>query len=250
MALAPGSILTIFVLFCRVGCCLMLMPGFSSSHIPSRVRLFLAFSLTLTLTPVLAEKIPQSLSEDSPAALIRLFASESVIGALIGFLGRIFFGALETMTGFISMAIGLTSPLGGSAEGNEFLPPVATLAAIAAAALVFITDLHWEVLRGLAASYSAIPVQGIFDPRFDLVQAADWLAKSFLLSMQISSPFIVYTLIINFAIALATKLVPQIPFYFITLPAVLAGGLLLLYATCLPFFENFNEAFSQWLLRG
>jgi flagellar biosynthesis protein FliR len=148
------------------------------------------------------------------------------------------------------MSIGLTSVLAGPIEENEPLPAIATLITLTATALIFFTDLHWEVLRGLVASYSALPVSGLFDARFDLVQVSDCLTKSFLVSLRISSPFIVYALIINFAIGLAGKLAPQIPLYFITVPAIIAGGLLLFCTICEPFMQIFNAAFSTWLAEG
>jgi flagellar biosynthetic protein FliR len=249
-AIGSDTVLTAFVLFCRIGGCLMLMPGFSNKRIPVNVRLFIAFSVSLALTPLLSSDIEKHLSGIAPAAMVRLIVSETLIGGLIGFLGRIFFSALETLAGVIAMSIGLTSVLAGPMDENEPLPAITTLITLTATALIFVTNLHWEVLRGLGASYTALPVSGLFDARFDLVQVSDCLTKSFLISLRISSPFIVYTLIINFAIGLAGKLIPQIPLYFITAPAVIAGGLLLLYATCEPFMQIFNAAFSGWLVEG
>jgi flagellar biosynthesis protein FliR len=243
----PDAVLTVFVLFCRIGGVLMLMPGFSSSRVPVRVRLFMSFSITLALTPLLSFEVAKTLDNDAPAAVIRLFASETLVGLLIGFLARIFFGALETCSGVIAMSIGLTSALTGPMEEHEPLPAITTFITFVATALVFITNLHWEVIRGIAASYSALPVAGLFDARVDLIQVSDWLSKSFLISLRIGSPFIVYALIANFAIGLASKLVPQIPIYFITVPAVIAGGLVLLYLTCSPFFQIFNEALLAWV---
>jgi flagellar biosynthesis protein FliR len=52
------------------------------------------------------------------------------------------------------------------------------------------------------------------------------------------------------AIGLASRLVPQIPVYFITVPAVLIGGLALLYLIFSPFMQIFNEAFLLWLTYG
>lgn len=228
----------------------MLMPGFSNQRVPLNVRLFIAFSITLALTPLLSSEIEKSVAGIAPVALTRLFLSETLTGALIGFLARIFFGALETLAGVIAMSIGLTSVLAGPVEENEPLPAITSLITLTATALIFLTGLHWEVLRGLAASYSALPVSGLFDARFDLVQVSDSLTKSFLVSLRISSPFIVYALIINFAIGLAGKLAPQIPLYFITVPATIVGGLLLFYAICEPFMRIFNAAFSVWLTEG
>lgn len=64
------------------------------------------------------------------------------------------------------MSIGLTSVLASPVEENEPLPAIATLITLMATALIFFTDLHWEVLRGLGACYSALPVSGLFDARF------------------------------------------------------------------------------------
>ena len=175
---------------------------------------------------MLSGEIEKNLSGIAPVALTRLFLSETLIGALIGFLARIFFGALETLGG--SHCDVYRSDLARSrvrSRKTNPLPAISTLITLTAMALIFFTDLHWEVLRGLGASYSALPVSGLFDARFDLVQVSDCLTKSFLVSLRISSPFIVYALIINFVIGLAGKLAPQIPLYFITVPAVSCGGI-------------------------
>lgn len=249
-AIGPNAVLTVFVLFCRIGACLMLMPGFSSQRVPVNVRLFIAFSATLALMPLLSIGVDQSLSGMAPVALTRLFVSETLIGVLIGFLGRIFFGALETLAGVVAMSIGLASPLAVPIEESEPLPAITSLIMLAATALLFLTNLHWEVLRGLCDSYTALPISGHFNARFNLAQVGDCLTKTFLVSLRISSPFIVYALIVNLAIGLTAKLIPQIPLYFITVPAVIAGGLLLFYATCKPFLVLFNGAFSAWLVTG
>jgi flagellar biosynthetic protein FliR len=102
----------------------------------------------------------------------------------------------------------------------------------------------------LAASYTALPATRGFDAQFGLVELADTLALAFRLSLRISSPFIVYALIVNLAVGLAGRLVPQIQIYFITVPAVLCGGLFLLYTTCTPFLEMFVSGFSAWLTTG
>ena len=57
-ALAPRAAIGAFVLFCRIGGCLMLAPGFSNTQIPTQVRLFVALAVTLTLTPLLLGRVP------------------------------------------------------------------------------------------------------------------------------------------------------------------------------------------------
>lgn len=247
---ASDAVLSMVVLLCRIGACLMLMPGFSSRRVPLNIRLFLAIAVTLALMPLLGDRIEPRLSAASPATLSLLLGSEIAVGALIGFLGRIFFAALETLGNVIALAIGLSSPLGGPTDDHELQPSVTSLLTLAATVLFFVAELHWEVLRGLAASYVALPVVQRFDVQFGLVEIADCLAEAFALALRISSPFIVYALAVNLAVGLAGKLVPQIPIYFVTVPAVLGGGVFLLYTTCKPFFQMFITGFSAWLSSG
>jgi flagellar biosynthesis protein FliR len=51
------------------------------------------------------------------------------------------------------------------------------------------------------------------------------------LTLRITSPFIVYSVLVNLAIGLINKLTPTIPVYFISVPFVMLGGFLLLYLT-------------------
>lgn len=62
-----------------------------------------------------------------------------------------------------------------------------------------------------------------------------------------ASPFVIYGTIVNLAIGLANKLTPTIPVYFISLPFVLFGGLLLLYLTGRELVLQFSIAFAAWL---
>jgi len=130
------------------------------------------------------------------------------------------------------------------------LPAISTLITLTATALLFVTDLHWEVMRGLVASYRALPVSNGFGPQFGLIQVADCLSRAFFLALRVSSPFIVFAIIVNLAVGLTNKLTPQIPIFFISAPFVVAGGLFLFYFACKQFLELFMAGFQSWLLSG
>ena len=111
-ALSPNVIFATFVLFCRIGSCLMLAPGVSSGQIPMQMRLFMAVAVTLALAPMLLDQPRlRDLGED-PLAMLRLIAMESLIGGMIGLLGRLFFSALETMSVAAANLLGLMNPFG------------------------------------------------------------------------------------------------------------------------------------------
>lgn len=246
----PETVLVVFLLFCRIGGCLMLMPGFSSSRVPVQVRLFVALAVTLALTPLLLPTINAAVPNLEPPVVMRLIVSETLIGGLIGLIGRIFYLALQFMAIAAAQLAGF-NPIGGAPiEDTEPLPPLATFITLTATVLLFVTDQHWEVLRALLASYAVLPINEQTAPDLGLARLADALSNTFILALQISSPFIVYALIINLMVGISNKLVPQIPVYFIAMPFVLAGGLFLLYFTIGEALRLFMDGFIAWLISG
>ena len=249
-AFAPRATIGAFVVFCRIGGCLMLAPGFTASGIPMQIRLFVAFAATLALAPMLLDRIPAAATGEDPVAALRMIAVETLIGGMIGFLARIFFLALETLASGAAQMLGFSNPFGVQIEQGESSAPLATLISLAAMTLMFASDLHWELLRGLAASYDVMPVGADFDPRIALREIADALGDSFRLTLRIASPYVIYALIVNLALALINRLTPQIQIVFVATPFVVAGALALLYFTIRPAIEAFLHGFGGWLSSG
>ena len=249
-ALAPKAALAAFLLFCRIGACLMLAPGFSNAQIPTQVRLFVALAATLTLTPLLLERVPSGALGDDPIFALKAIAVESLVGGMIGFLARVFYLALEALAMGAATMLGFANPFGFQLEGDEAMAPLATLISLAAIALLFAADLHWELLRGLVASYDVIPVGADFNARLALREVADALGESFRLSLRIASPYVIYALVVNLALALVNRLTPQVQVFFVAMPFVAAGGLVLLYFTIKPAIDAFMSGFASWLVSG
>jgi flagellar biosynthetic protein FliR len=248
--LGPHLALGVFVLFCRIGGCLMLAPGFSNTQIPVQVRLFIALAATLALAPLLLGRLPQEILNDDPIPALRTIGTELLVGISIGLMARIFLIALETMAVVGATGLGLANPFGIEVEPDESLPPLATLITTSAVVLIFVLDLHWEVLRGLVASYTAIPASNTFDAGFSLRHISEVLVETFRIALRICSPFILYAIIVNLAISIINRLTPQIAVFYISAPFVIAGGLTLLFFTIRSMLGEFAAGFSSWLLSG
>jgi len=249
-ALAPRATIGAFVLFCRIGACLMLAPGFSNPQIPAQARLFIAIAVTLALTPLLIDKIPPAALGDDPVLMTKTIAVELLVGGMIGALARTFFLALEALGAAAAQMLGFANPFGMQIEADETLAPLATLISLAAATLLFAANLHWELLRGLAASYDVAPVGAAFDGRWALRQIADALGESFRLTLRVVSPYVIYALIVNLLLALVSRLTPQIQAFYLATPFVVAGGLALLYFTIKPAIEVFLLGLAAFLASG
>jgi flagellar biosynthetic protein FliR len=246
----PNLSLAVFVLFCRIGGCLMLMPGVASAQIPMQIRALVAVAVTLSLTPLLLDQAPLRALSSDPLPALRLIGLETAIGVTIGLLGRMLFLALETMAVGAATMLGLANPFGIEVEANQVMPPLANLIVLSATALIFITDADWEVLRGIVASYHVIPMGADFDPGYSLRQVVGTLAESFRVALRICSPFFLYAVTVNLAMALINRLTPQVAIFYVATPFIVAGGLLLLYFTARPMLTEFIAAFASWLSAG
>jgi flagellar biosynthetic protein FliR len=245
--LGPETVLAAFVLFCRIGGCLMLMSGFASPRVSPNIRALVAIAVTLALSPVLLDEVRPALPDDSLATVLPVIVSELLIGMMIGLLGRIFMLALQTMATAAAMSIGFSNILGAPIEDVEPSGAMVSLITMTATVLIFVTGLHWEIIRALVGSYEAMPVTEGFRAQFGLMQVTDTLSQAFYLVLRLASPFIIYSVVVNLAIGLANKLTPQIPVYVISLPFVIAGGLFLLYFAIGDFLRLFIDGFASWL---
>ncbi|WP_018387933.1 flagellar biosynthetic protein FliR [Ancylobacter sp. FA202] len=247
---AEAPLIAAFLIFCRIGACFMLMPAFSSSRLPAKIRLFLALGLSYALTPLLGDEITRTVAGLSQAQLLLAIAGELATGGIIGLLARTFFLALQTLMTAAAQAVGLSTPSSMVSEEDGQMPEIATLMTLSATALLFATDQHWEILRAVVESYSRLPPAGPFVAGASLGLFVDRLSDTFLLGLRLASPFLVYSVVVNLAVGLINKLTPQIPVYFIAMPMVTAGGLLLLYVTVDDVLRMFVEAFTSWLAKG
>lgn len=238
-----GTVLALFATFCRIGGCFMVLPGFSSFRVPLQIRLFLAVAISLALMPLLWDTIYPSV-RDGGRVYILLVGTEMLIGVTLGLIARYIVLALQYAGTAISMAIGFNSAPGGGLIENEAEGQITALITFAALFILFITDFHHMVIASLVRSYSFMPMGTEFDPRLALMTLTDTLAGSFMLVLRLASPFLVYGLIFNLSIGMVNKLAPQIPVYFISIPFILCGGLILLFFGINTFLTLFSEGFE------
>ena len=241
------NVLATFIVFCRIGGCLMLVPGYSSVNIPPQIRLFVALVTTFALAPILVAILKPLVDNAPPLTLASLIGTELLVGSVIGLGGRVFFLALQTMATVMASAIGLSNIPGTPVGDTDSAPTLVPLIMVAVTTLFFMTDLHWQVLRGLMNSYDVWRPGEKLSGEMALNQLESRLSQAFVLTLRITSPFIVYSVIVNFSVGLLNKLTPAIPVYFISVPFVLLGGLLLLYLTSDELLTQFMLGMSSWL---
>lgn len=244
-AAAADAVLGVAAIFARVGGMFLIAPGLSSVRVPVQVKLFLALALSLTLAPLLMTEAAASIAGRTPADILRVLGGETITGLLIGLILRLLLMALQTMSVATANLIGLGVVPGISMDGNEPAQAVSNLFTITAVTIIFLTDLHFEILRALVGSYSVLPLGIMVSPQAALVAVSDRASETFLIALRLIAPFMIYSVIINFAVGLTNKLTPQLPIFFVSLPFVTAGGLILLSLAIREVLVAFTDAFAQ-----
>ena len=206
------------------------------------IRLFVAFAVSLALVPLMWDQMIARVSVEK-TVYISLIFTELFVGVVFGLIARFFVLALEFGGNAMSMVMGMAALPGMDVNENSANTQLAAFIGMVAIVLLFTLDFHQVVIVALLNSYELIPVGTGADPQLALVTLVDTLQASFHLVLRLISPFIIYGLVFNVAIGLVNKLAPQIPIYFISLPFILAGGLLLFYFASQDFFSLFGAAF-------
>lgn len=243
------TLLPLILTFCRIGGTALVLPGLSHSRVPVRVRLYFALTLSVAIGPLLVGNAVQQIAGTDSSRLVLAIVTETLIGLTFGLLARAMFEALQFAAVAMSNFVGFSNLLGVPLDGAEPVAALSSLITMTATVLLFMTDLHLLYFEGLALSYQVMPMGGQPDVRAFLLDLVEKLSGSFLVALQLSSPFLVYSLLINLLFGIANRLIPQIPIYFVSLPFVLAGGFVLLYLAVGGMMEVFIDAARAFLGR-
>jgi flagellar biosynthetic protein FliR len=236
-----------FLIFCRVGGCLMLMIGYASARVPMTVRLMIALAVSLALLPILLPPIDAALATAARGLHAYFIAGELMTGIGIGLMCRLFLAALQFGANVAANAAGFAGVPGTPIDDTEPAPALVTFISLAATALVFLLDLHLLVLRALIESYRAMPPAPAADIAWILDRLGGELRDVFALSLRLCGPFIIYAAVANLAIGLVSKLTPQISVYFVSLGLVTLGGLFLLLLVSDEWLMLFAGEYAAWL---
>lgn len=213
-----------FFVFLRVGAALSLLPAFGEQSIPQRVRLGLAIAFSAVVYPAVSMEV-----QDYTAAGRQVwggFASEILVGLLLGLGLRLFVFALQ-MAGSIAAQATSLSQILGSAQ-VEPTAAIGQLLLMAGLALAVMNGLHIKIAEAFIMSYD------VFGPG-DVPRASDvsqWgvsrIVSAFSLAFSLAAPFVVASLVYNVALGVINRAMPQLMVAMVGAPAITLGGLALL----------------------
>lgn len=238
-----GVVLALFAAFCRIGGCILVLPGFATARLSTTVRVFLALTVTIALLPVMWDQLYPKIRGTTPDYLL-LCIFESLTGVVLGMIARFYALGLQFLGTVITMMIGLNTPPAGDILEDAAEGQLTNILTFAGLMVLFMLDFHHQVFVAIADTYRTIPPGMAFDAQKALVSLTDTLSATFYVMLRLASPFILFNVLFNLAIGFINKLAPIVPVYFISAPYMVLGGTILLYLGVAAMLSLYADAFG------
>jgi flagellar biosynthetic protein FliR len=233
------------LVFCRTGSAIMLLPGFGEQYVPPRIRLMLALTFSILLVPVIQAIPPMP---TTGIGLIRLVIAEAMVGLFLGALGRILIAAVHVGGIVIAYQSSLSSAITNGInqyQGQD--TSVGNMLGVTAVVLIFATNLHHLMLRGLADSYTLF-LPGEFPPVHDFANlATNTVSRVFAMGIQIAAPNIVIGMMLYVGAGILSRLMPNMQIFFILMPPQLLLSFFIIMITISSIMLWYLDFFEQSL---
>ncbi len=221
MTIETEAVLRVLLVFVRVGGLLVAAPFFSRPFVPVPVKVMLAALLAFVLAGFATGPLPAHITHRLGFGVA--LGVEAATGALLGFGARFVFFAVQVAGEAIGfqMSLGLAqaySPVGDASN------PVGQLLGFSFLLIFLVLDGPAHLVRAMAGSFEVVPLGGA---RLGAGGAllAGWTGAFLATAVRLAAPFMVAILLLDAALGIFARVVPQADLFAISLPAKLVLGM-------------------------
>ena len=205
------------------------MPLFGERTVPWQTKAGVSMVIGFLLLPLAdGSQLPPT---DSMLGLGFALSQELLVGIVIGYLARLMFGAFQFAINALDFQMGLSfiqlvSP--GSGANMSVLGQLLNTLML----LLFLElNGHHILLRALGATVAAIPLGTSFPSPVMAEGIIDLFSFFVVASFQIALPTVMVLLLIDIAMGVIGKVVPQLNVFLVSLPVKIMVGLMVLSLT-------------------
>lgn len=222
------------------------IPVLSQRQVPMRIRVALAFLITVCAQASLPAMPVIQLNS---AVAVLVVIQQVLVGLTLGFAARIVFAAIEFAGELVGLQMGLNyagffdpSTGGqGTAVGRFFGTVVAWL--------FVVINGHLLIIMALVGSFQAFPVSPEPFAFLRTLQPQTWGAEVFQLGLWIALPMVTMLLFVNLVLGVISRVSQQMNIFAIGFPITLAVGLLGVLLTLPMMQAPFTMVLEQMLSR-
>lgn len=238
------NIPTLILLFVRVSMIILVLPGVGTRYISQRYRLIIAFVITFVCLPVVVSHTPSSVTAN--LFIGSAFFTEVIVGAMYGIVFRSIIFALQVAGAIIAQSMSLAQMLGANVT-HDAQSSISNILTVGGIAFLSVTGFFESVISSIAESYDMFPIAMSVEPQDLLSNILHVFSNCFLLSVQLSMPFILMAVYYNVLLAVVNRAMPQLLVSFIGVPAVLAASLALFVGLAEPILREWRSTSFEYV---
>lgn len=226
MTFDAQSLMAYILVFCRMGGMVFFNPLLMRKELPALVRIGIAAGLTLVITPGVAEGAPAALAD---LALVFELTKELFVGIVCGMIFQIYYYLLFFIGDIMDTEFGLSMAKVFDPSTSIQMSISGGLLQFVFALYLFATDSHLLMIRIFASSYDIVPLGQIFVTEAAAGFVLDQFMLAFSLVIRLGLPFIAASLVMQVAMGVLMKLIPQINVFVLNIQMKIFLGLFMLF---------------------
>ncbi len=237
--------LPVFLLvFVRLTSFFVAAPFFSVRGVPNQFKIGLAFIMAVisfSYVPVQGQ-IPLDLT------FVLHVVKEVLVGVILGFLCEMMFLTVQVAGGLMDMQMGFAMANVIDPRTGVYVPITGNFKSILAILYFLSMNGHHLLIRGIIASYQAIPLDRMWLSLGNeqvLWMAVKVFRDMFTSAFLIAAPIVVALFLVDLSLGIIAKSVPQFNIFVVGLPLKLIASFLLLIVVMPAFLFTLNGLFEK-----
>lgn len=235
-----------FLVLTRVMAVIIHIPNLGGQAIPNQVRIALGLVLAAIILPW--SPLPETAESLGLLAFAANIVKEIIIGTLIGYAAILTFGAISIAGETMGIGSGFGSDRIFNPAMEQSVTPMGQLFVVISMLLFMVLNGHHIVLVALQKSFSIIPINAPI-PAFSIETILRTTAHMIIVGIQIAFPIFAALLLTDIALALLSRVAPQVQVYFLGLPLKIGLSMLALGLTFAITFPVLRDLFANLGLR-
>lgn len=226
------------LVFIRMGGMVFLNPLFSRRNVPARVRMVFVIALTLLIAPMQDASAVRGYSDlDMLAAMFR----ELMAGLACAYVFLVFYYLLFFAGDVLDMQVGMSMAKVFDPGTNIQVSVSGNLFGIFFMLYLLATGSHLLLIKIFASSYMIVPL-GAEGVTLDVARfAIDLFISAFNLIIRLTLPFVAAEFVLEMAMGVLMKLIPQIHVFVINIQFKVLLGVFMLLAFAKPIAEFLDK---------
>jgi flagellar biosynthetic protein FliR len=237
----------LLLIFVRLTSFFIIAPLFAMKGVPNQFKIGLAFFIALVALSNLPDGEPLPLD----SFYILLIIKELGVGLALGFTAALLLYTVQIAGAFIDFQMGFSIASVMDPQTGTQVPIIGHFKYILALLFLLTVNGHHFMLDGVMQSFQSFPVESIaFSAKMEDVAHffTKLFVEMFMIALQIALPIVGALFLVDVALGILAKTVPQLNIFAVGLPLKIIVGFIMLFLSMPIFFYILQILFEKILI--